>query len=287
MVVIYPRQRFYLRKLADEVTRLTFFGGLIFGLALLNLMSQPAAPLGPGILQFSDGGIVRGPTDSKKLALVFTGHTFAEGSQVILDELSRHQAKASFFLTGDFIANPNFQSVVKRIVREGHYLGPHSDKHLLYCSWETPAKLLVRRNEFEADLHNNLKKIETLGLTRTSIKYFLPPYEHYDHKIVEWSEALGLAVVNYTPGTRANADYTVEAEKNFVSSKAIFDSIVKKESTDPNGLNGFILLLHIGAGPERQDKFFDRFGDLLDFLKAHSYELVSIDGLLNNNKTNP
>src|SRR6478609_2699493 len=103
MAVIYPRQRFYLRSGADEFTRLSFYGVLIVCLAALNLIAQPAAPLAPGAFQFSHGGIVRGPTDARKLTLVFTGHTFAEGSQVILDELTKRRAKASFFLTGDFI----------------------------------------------------------------------------------------------------------------------------------------------------------------------------------------
>ena len=88
---------------------------------------------------------------------------------------------------------------------------------------------------------------------------------------MDWAKDLGLTVVNFTPGTRSNADYTGEADKNFVSSKAIFDSIVAKEQQDPNGLNGFILLLHIGSGPGRADKFHARFGELLDYLAGKGY----------------
>jgi hypothetical protein len=91
---------------------------------------------------------------------------------------------------------------------------------------------------------------------------------------------MGLKVVNYTPGTRSNADYTSEADTNFVSSRTIFDSIVEREKSDPHGLNGFILLLHIGAGPGRADKFHARFGDLLDYLGNRNYELLRVDELL-------
>src|SRR4051794_33707734 len=52
-----------------------------------------------------NGGIVRGPKTAKAIALVFTGHEFAEGGETILAELARHGAKASFFLTGDFLTN--------------------------------------------------------------------------------------------------------------------------------------------------------------------------------------
>ena len=110
--------------------------------------------------------------------------------------------------------------------------------------------------------------------------YFLPPYEYYNQEIVDWAKAMGLTLVNFTPGTRSNADYTGEADRNFVSAKAIFESIVRKEQEDPHGLNGFILLLHIGSGPGRADKFPARFGELLDYLAGKEYQFVRVDELL-------
>ena len=91
---------------------------------------------------------------------------------------------------------------------------------------------------------------------------------------------MGLTLIDFTHGTRANADYTGEADKNFVSSQTIFDSIVQREREDPHGLNGFILLLHIGSGPGRTDKFSSRFGELLDLLAGKGYQFVRVDELL-------
>jgi len=214
------------------------------------------------------------------MALVFTGHAYAEGGETILNELAKHRAKGSFFLTGDFCANTEFSALIRRMVGGGHYLGPHSDKHLLYCPWSGPQTARVSRAEFRADLEANLRKIERFGVKRPEIRYFLPPYEHYNPKIAAWTKELGMTLINYTPGTRSNADYTGEADKNFVSSQAIFDSILKKEREDSNGLNGFILLLHIGSGPGRADKFHTRFGELLDVLAAKGYQFVRVDELL-------
>ena len=227
-----------------------------------------------------DDGIIRGPRTGKRIALVFTAHTFAEGGDTILRELAKHHAKASFFVTGDFLDNPKFQSLAKRIVREGHYLGPHSDKHLLYCPWDGPMKTLVTREDFESDLNRNLDKIVRLGVPRQKITYWLPAYEWYNREIVDWSKAMGLTLVNYTPGTRANADYLEDTAKNFISSKTIIESIEKKEQTDPNGLNGFLLLMHLGVGPARTDKLYDHLGELLDYLTGKGYEFVRVDELL-------
>jgi len=45
----------------------------------------------------------------------------------------------------------------------------------------------------------------------------------------------------------------------------------------------FILLLHIGSGPGRADKFPARFGALLDYLAAKGYQFVRVDELLQPN----
>lgn len=232
-----------------------------------------------GNVQIQDGTIIRGPVDQKRLALVFTAHTFGEEGDQILAELSRHHAQASFFLTGGFLANPAFAPLVSRIMRDGHYLGPHSDKHLLYADWNDH-HLLVTQQQFRDDLEENLKKIEKLGIARAAIRYFLPAYEQSNSTIAKWSSQMGLTLVNYTPGTRSNADYTGESDKNFVSSQTIFNSIVAREQSDPHGLNGFILLLHLGAGPSRKDKFAHDFGLLLDYLAARGYRFVRIDELI-------
>jgi endoglucanase len=229
---------------------------------------------------YLDSGIIRGAKDKKRIALEFTGGYFAEGGQVILDELKKHQAKASFYFIGDFFRIPEYKPIIDRIVKEGHYLGPHSDKHPIYCPWEGPKKTLVTKEFFMQDLENNLKEIEKFGVSRSQVKFWIPPYEWYNQEIVDWSREKGITLVNFSPGTRSTADYTEDSAKNFVASQVIYDSIIKKEQEDPNGLNGFLLLMHIGAGPKRTDKMYLRLGELLDYLDKKGYQFVRIDELL-------
>ena len=63
-----------------------------------------------------------------------------------------HKIKASFFLTGDFCRNKSNREIIEKLKTDGHYIGPHSDKHLLYCSWEKRDSLLVTKKEFLSDL---------------------------------------------------------------------------------------------------------------------------------------
>lgn len=220
-----------------------------------------------------------GATGAGRIALIFTGHEFAEGGDAILDALKRHGVPAAFFLTGDFLRTPTHRPFVQRLVADGHYLGPHSDKHLLYAGWDASRPTLVTRAQFDRDLIDNLREVERYGVDRSTVRWWVPPYEWFNDDIVRWSAEAGLGVVTFTRGTRANADYTGEADQNFVSSAAIVRSILAK-ADEPRGLDGFLLLMHVGAGPGRRDKMHDHLDELLDALQRRGYALVRLDDLL-------
>jgi peptidoglycan/xylan/chitin deacetylase (PgdA/CDA1 family) len=228
-------------------------------------------------VEIRDGAIVRGPKDRKRIALIFTGHEYPEAGETILDGLARHKARASFFLTGAFLANRTFQPLVQRIYQAGHYVGPHSDNLLAYCASERPHQTLVTRPQFNLDLERNVRKLQPNTVLP---RYFLPPYERCNLEIVGWANDSFFVIINPTPGTLSSADCTGEADTNFVSSQAIFESIVDREQQDPHGLSGFLLLFHLGSGPARAGKFHTRFGELLDFLAAKGYEFATVDELL-------
>ncbi len=231
--------------------------------------------------ELQDGGIIRGPKAQQQIALVFSGHEFAEGGGTILNALAQRQGRASFFLTGHFLQNPSFQSLIAQMVAEGHYLGPHSDKFLRYCTGDAARRTLVSEDEFTDDLVANAAKLPASGFgERRFSRYFLPAFETYNRELADWTRQQRWTLINFTPGPRASADATVEADPNFVSSQAIFDSIVTQEHQDPQGLNGYILRFHLGSGPGRADKFHARFGELLDTLGRQGYQFVRVDDLL-------
>jgi peptidoglycan/xylan/chitin deacetylase (PgdA/CDA1 family) len=228
--------------------------------------------------EYREGGIVRGRRDEKKLALEFTAHEFTEGGTTVLDQLAARHIKASFFLTGGCLRNPTNQALVRRILADGHFLGPHSDSHPLLCPWSGPKKTLVTKEFFIGEMESNLEAIEKFGIKRTAVQFFIPPYEWYNGEIARWAGEMGLHLINFTPGTRSTADYTGDSASNFVSSKAIMASIVAREKQ--SGLNGYLLLLQLGSGPRRTDKMTDHAGELIDYLQGRGYRFVRVDELL-------
>ncbi|MEZ4939949.1 MAG: glycoside hydrolase family 9 protein [Saprospiraceae bacterium] len=215
------------------------------------------------------GALVRSDTGRKTIRLIFTGDAYAEGANSILRTLRRAGVQASFFVTGNFCRR--YPKLVRKLRKAGHYVGAHSDRHLLYCSWQNRDSLLVSQAEFMADLRGNFDELRKAGIPKAEARVFIPPYEWYNDSIVAWSREAGLAPVNLSAGTLSAADYTTPDMKNYRSSAAIYDSILDREQRDPNGLNGFHLLLHLGAGPGRKDKFYQRLGDLIRELEARGY----------------
>jgi peptidoglycan/xylan/chitin deacetylase (PgdA/CDA1 family) len=236
---------------------------------------------------YDHGAITRGDRAQKEIALVFTGDTFADGGAHIRQVLVRQHVKASFFFTGNFYREPSFKTLIAGLRADGHYLGAHSDAHLLYCAWEKRDSLLVTQEQFTEDLAANYREMEKFGIAKTAARYFLPPYEWHNATISAWTQAWGLQLVNYTPGTRSPADYTYpEMQTRYVPSAKIYQSILSYEKSHAEGLNGFILLSHIGADPRRTDKFYFMLEELLRTLRGRGYRFKRIDELLERKKSN-
>lgn len=254
--------------------RIQKFG--IYYLIMVIILMGCTRPKQEPTLIYHEGAIIWTDTTKKQIHLVFTGDEYGEGGNIIRKTLADHHIKASFFFTGNLYRNPAFKSLIEGLVDDGHYLGAHSNHHLLYASWENRDSTLVSRDEFEKDLLDNYAEMARFGIKKEDAPYFLPPYEWYNKEIAQWTRDLGFVLINFTPGTSSNADYTIPSMGNkYLSSEEIFNRILSYE--EQNGLNGFILLLHLGVHPERPDPFYYWLDELITLLKARGYEFVLLD----------
>lgn len=221
---------------------------------------------------YRDGGIIRTDPSVRHIDFVFTAADKADGADRIISTLRKYNIKGGFFFTGEFFEL--YPDVVRRLVAEGHYVGSHSYGHLLYAPWGKRDSLLVTRQEFEEDMFKSYKVLREFGIT--DAPYFIPPYEHYNATISSWARQLGLQVINYTPGTLTNGDYTTPGMSRYFSSKEILGKIREYERTDPDGLNGHIMLIHFGTEPSRTDKFYDKLPGLIRELRRKGYSFTPL-----------
>lgn len=139
---------------------------------------------------------------------------------------------------------------------------------------------MITKEVFVNDLENNYKAMGVFGIKASDAKFFMPPYEWYNNSIANWTSQLNKQLISFTPGTLSNADYTTPDMKNYRSSDTIFQSILKYEQNHKAGLNGFILLLHVGTDTKRKDKMYYQLPELISYLKRKGYSFVTIEKLL-------
>ena len=226
----------------------------------------------------SNGAFIRGDSSLKEISLVFTGDEWGEGLPVITKILQQQNVKASFFFTGRFYRNQSFQPGIRALHEAQHYLGPHSDTHLLYCDWRKRDSTLIARGDFIYDLNQNLQAMREAGIADASYRYFIPPYEWWNNTIARWCNETGINLFSFTPGTITNADYTwPEMGAAYKSSDTILQRLYRYNETRPGKLNGAVLLIHAGTGPRRTDKFYNRLNELINYLKKEGYSFKRID----------
>jgi peptidoglycan/xylan/chitin deacetylase (PgdA/CDA1 family) len=252
-------------------------GVLLVGIFTALCFQAPAASQPPS-LTWDRGAAIRGDLSRKRIALIFTGGDYGEGTTSILDTLRQFHIKAGFFVTGGYLRQPGHPELVRRALREGHYVGPHSDQHPLYCSWERRDETLISRQQFETDLRKNIDDLRRLGALQARQTYFIPPYEWFNQDQTEWARAMNVRMFNFSPGSGSNRDYMPESDPHFVSSQKILEGILEYEKKDSHGLNGYILLLHLGA--DRKDKMFRQLTPLILALQKRGYDFIRIDQML-------
>lgn len=248
---------------------------ILLGSCHLTHHKSPITDL-PSVIIDPYGALVRMDTTKPNIYLIFSGHDYNEGRINVLNTLSDKNVKSSFFFTGDFYRNEENKGFINSLAQEDHYLGGHSNSHLLYADWSHRDFTLVSRDSFDTDLRANYQTMKEYGISRKTASVFLPPYEWYNRDIAHWTEDLGLTLINLTPGIGTARDYTwPEMGKRYTSSKTIFEDLMSYETE--HSLNGAIILVHLGTDPRRKDKFYNHLGQLIDTLTNRGYAFRAFD----------
>jgi peptidoglycan/xylan/chitin deacetylase (PgdA/CDA1 family) len=233
----------------------------------------PAKPDASAAFTLVRGAIVRGPQDRPRIAIVFSCRETDEGSDIIMQALRAHHAKASFFVSSDFLNWPVNADFIRTAHVEGHLVGPQSDD---WTEFSEPATGYTVCPNVDEHLH----LLDQAGVSRGEVRYFLPTSDQLNNTVVGHGREYGMKMITGTPGTLSLKTTTAENSAEFVSSQRILESILNRERSGKNGLNGFQLLFQLDSGERHTDKFYTRFSELLDALQNRGYEFVTLDELL-------
>lgn len=254
---------------------------LVFPLASYEAQGRAQAAVQAASPIYDHGGIVKGNPADKRISLVFTAHEWADGAQSIISTLREFHIKGSFFFTGQFFNL--YPDVVRDLLADGHYVSTHGYTHQVYAPWNNRDSCLVEKQEFVNDLKKAYATMATFGITPQSAPYFIPPYEWYNRHHASWARQMGLQIVNFTPGTHSNEDYTypgieLESGAKYRSNAWLYDRMMNYEKE--YGLNGHLLMIHFGTDPRRTEKLYQRLPEIITTLQQRGYTFVSVPELL-------
>jgi peptidoglycan/xylan/chitin deacetylase (PgdA/CDA1 family) len=129
------------------------------------------------------GRTVLAGTDIHEVALTFDDGPNDPYTLELLELLARHQARAIFFLIGDFVRR---RPDIARAVRQaGHLVGNHTMSHPSLM-WERPARV-------REELAGCTAAIE--DATGEAVKYFRPPFGARRPDVLRTARELGLTPV--------------------------------------------------------------------------------------------
>lgn len=212
---------------------------------------------------------VRLDTLKPEIYFIFSADSMFEGAPVALDALQQRNLKASFFFTGNFLRDTVHTPLIRHIISQGHYVGPHSDRHILLADWKRNRPSLVTPDSLADDLRANFAELARFGITPDAVPFALPPYEWCNSQQAHTYRALGLVPLNPTPEIETYRDYTTPDMAEYWSAEQMLDQLFSYE--EAHNLNGAIIIIHLGTQDARTDKLYHHLPAILDTLISRGY----------------
>ncbi|MEW5801983.1 MAG: polysaccharide deacetylase family protein [bacterium] len=230
--------------------------------------------------------IRRGDLSLTKICLTFDSGESADEAPYILDILKEKNIRTTIFLTGEFIRrNAN---IVKRIIKDGHEVGNHTDTHPHLTRVEN-RRIICLPGVNRQFLHHELKKAEEAFFNLTGkhmSHYWRSPYGENNLEIRKWAEELGYIHVSWTCGRvwedgLDSLDWVTNTDSiKYHTAEEIRNQIINFGTGTERGANGGIVLMHFSTSRPRQDAVYLQLPDIIDGLHKRGYEIVSISQML-------
>ncbi|KAB8129367.1 delta-lactam-biosynthetic de-N-acetylase [Gracilibacillus oryzae] len=192
------------------------------------------------------------PSGDKHVYLTFDNGYEAGFTEQILDVLKKENVPATFFLTGHYVEDK--PDLVKRMLKEGHIIGNHSDTHRDFTK--------LSKEELKEDIEiltNKLKKVDKDAV----VQYVRPPKGTFNEQSLQWANELGYTHVFWS---LAFVDWNEGQEKGW---EYAYNQVI--DQIHP----GAIILMHTVSEDNA-----DGLAPIIKELKKQGYKFKSLDDLM-------
>jgi len=250
--------------------------------ALQNLTIISAPPTA----NYLANDLSRGGIERKQVALTFDGGSTDNAAPQILDILQEHNLQVTIFLTGGFVQK--FPELTNRIVQEGHEIGNHTWNHPHLTSYAADKQNVTLPNVNREFLHDQLLRAAQLFEEATGAKmapFWRAPYGEHNAEIRQWAAELGYRHVGWTRGrnwqeSMDTMDWVADtASQAYHPSEEILSHLLKMAEEETHGVNGGIILTHLGSHRQDDDHFYKVLPRLISGWREKNYAFVKISEL--------
>jgi peptidoglycan/xylan/chitin deacetylase (PgdA/CDA1 family) len=220
----------------------------------------PTTPAPPFPRSLLGQDIERIPTAQRVVALTFDAGANADAVGSILTTLAQQHITATFFLTGDFVAD--FPDAARRIAAAGHRIGNHSVNHPHFTSL-SDADIRAQLSATAATIHG------TTGANPAPLFRF--PYGDRDARTIAVVNAAGYVPIRWTVDS-LGWQGTMNGSRGaaFVTQRVVAAATA-----------GEIVLMHVGSNPDDHSMLdAQALPDIIAALRAQGYGFASLDALL-------
>lgn len=189
-------------------------------------------------------------TDKPVVALTFDSAWGTEDLEQILSILKKHNAPATFFVTGEWAQK--YPEAIRSIDQAGHEIANHGNSHK-----HMPQ---ISKEEMAAEIqgcHNAVYNLIGKDMT-----LFRAPYSDWNDTVVDVAHSMGYMSINQSVDSLDWKDYGI-------------DSIIYTVCEHKNLENGSIILLHNGATYTK-----DALDVMLTKLEEQGYSFVKVSSLI-------
>lgn len=160
--------------------------------------------------------------DEKLLSLSFDSTLDSQNTEQILEILSLHNVKATFFITGEWAGK--YKKELKDIAAAGHDIGNNSE------SYQNMTQL-TKQEIIEELLQLHIRVKELTGI---EMKLFRAPYGEFNNSLIQVAKDLGYYSIQWNVDSMDWKDYGAE-------------SIIRTVAYEDEIKNGSIILMHNSA----------------------------------------
>lgn len=229
-----------------------------------------------------------GTSQKKLVAITFDGSDGTNAVQDILDTLKSRNVKVTMFLSGQFLQRKT--RIVRDIIENGHEIGNHTYSHPHLTTYVQDHTQSTSPSISEQFLAHELLKTDSI-FTSVFGKHMAPlwrsPYGEHNHTICVWAQHAGFLHIGWGQGRtwRKNLDsndWTPNEEtEGYHTPQEVYEKIISLAKEAPNGINGGIILMHLGTVRKQREKQVHLIlGKLIDSLQSLGYSIVTVSELL-------